>query len=71
MDPKISFVPKSIIDWAMKKTLKELINNILKYLKKFKGSKWEKKLKHGPNKPFYHWAENIFKDFVEKNKHKL
>jgi hypothetical protein len=43
MDPGISFVPKGIMDWAMKTVVKKMITDILKLTKKFDGSKWEKK----------------------------
>lgn len=71
MDPKISFVPKWMMDWGMKMMINDIIDKIFEIARNFKGSKWEKKLKGGPYKEFYDWTEAVFKDYVEKNKSKL
>jgi hypothetical protein len=41
MDPGFSFIPKGIMDWAMKIMVIKMITDILNLGKKFKGSKWE------------------------------
>lgn len=65
MDPGISFVPKSIMDWAMKRSLKNIISDVLGFSKKFKGSKWEKSLTEGDYVEFYKWSEKIFNTYIE------
>ena len=64
MDPGISFVPKSIMDWAMKFTIKGMISDVLGFSKKFKGSKWEKSLTEGEYVDFYKWGETIFNSYI-------
>lgn len=65
MDPGISFVPKSIMDWAMKLIIKKMITKILKLSKKFVGSKWEKKMTGGDYVHFYKWAEGVFTEYLK------
>lgn len=68
MDPKIGFVPKWIMDWAMKKMINDIIEKIFDIATNFKGSKWEDKLKGGPYKDFYQWTEDVFKEYIGKKK---
>jgi hypothetical protein len=68
MDPGISFVPKGIMDWAMKLVVKKMINKILKLSRNLVGSKWEKKLTDGNYVEFYAWAEKIFVEYIESRK---
>ena len=64
MDPGISFVPKAIMDWAMKFTIKGMIADLLDKSKKLKGSKWEKSLTEGEYVEFYRWGEAIFNAYI-------
>ena len=60
-----------IIDWAMKFAIRKMINNVIGVSKKFKGSKWEKKLHHGKYVDHYKWSKSELNDYVKWKKEQI
>jgi len=65
MDPKIKYLPTSVLNWMAKKTGQQLLERLLKKATHLKGSIWEKKIQE--NREFYGFLEKKVESFLESH----
>jgi len=65
MDPKIKYLPNSILNWTAKKTGQQLLERLLKKATHLKGSLWERKIQE--NREFYGFLEERVEHFLQSH----
>ena len=63
IDPDLDIVPQPLLNWGNKQFSSFMITQLLKFGKKLKGTKYEKKLKHTKCPEFYDFSNRIVTEY--------
>lgn len=66
VDPQISVIPDSLINFATKQLGEEMVNKMLKFGRDFKGTQYEQRLKDSKNADFYHWMKGYIIKYCDE-----
>jgi len=65
-NPNFSWIPDSVINFAIRKASGIIFNKIVEHAKKFKGSMWEKETQKPEKRDFYDWLNGEVDGYFER-----